>query len=154
MKFLALATALVMSAATAASADPPRTYDRDHDADHVTFTRDHYARYNQSHWARDFHGRWAPFSQIAAIRGEKQFSPSINNNRYRKIRVEAVRGQPMISKVTIEFNNGAIQAVDMNTSLQAGSGEVIDLNGDVRQIHRVIVYSDPQTRGSYTVYGA
>jgi hypothetical protein len=60
----------------------------------------------------------------------------------------------MITQVKIEFENETLQTVDMNTTLPAGAGEVIDLNGDVRQIRRVIVYTAPQSRGSYTVYGA
>jgi len=157
MRTMALLTALAMSAATAAYADPPRTYDRDHDHDHdhdANITRDHYDRYTHSHWAKDFHGRWAPLTQIGAIRGERQFGPAYNNKGFRKIRVEAVRGEPMITQVKIQFMNDTLQVVDMNMSLPAGAGEVIDLNGDVRQIRRVIVYTDPQTRGAYTVYGA
>jgi hypothetical protein len=161
MKTIALWTALVMAASTAAYASPtgrvadrndaPRTNDHDHDG---AVAHEHYDRYDRSRSGRDFHGRWVPLAQIASGRGERQFGPSINNNRFRKIRVEAVRGEPMILKVTIQFTNDSVQMLDVNTNLRSGAGEVIDLNGDVRQIRRVIVYSDPQTRGSYTVYGA
>jgi hypothetical protein len=162
---MALLTTLAMTTATAAYADPQRDYDRDHDRDRaydrdrdrnheITVSRDHYDHYGRSHWARDFRGRWMAMAQIAGTRDERQFGPSINNNRFRKIRVEAVRGVPMITQVKIEFENSTVQTVDMNTSLPAGAGEVIDLNGDVRKIRRVIVYTAPQSRGSYTVYGA
>ena len=158
MRLMTLFTTLALTAATAAYAAPPRDYDhdrdRDRDRDHeVTVNRDHYDHYGRSHWARDFHGRWRPLAQIAGTRDERQFGPSINN-RYRKIRVEAVRGAPMITQVKIEFENETLQTVDMNMTLPAGAGEVIDLNGDVRQIRRVIVYTAPHSRGSYTVYGA
>jgi hypothetical protein len=156
---MALLTALAMAVPAAALADPPRTSDRDRDRDRDhdhdgSATRDHYDHYNQSHWSREFHGRWVAFAPLGGIRGERQFGPSINNNRYRKIRVEAVRGEPMITQVKIQFTNDSVQVLDVNTNLRAGAGEVIDLNGDVRQIRRVIVYSDPKSGGQYTVYGA
>jgi hypothetical protein len=162
MRIMALLTALAMTAPMAAYADPPRTYDRgrdrsdrDRDRDHeITVNRDHYDHYGQSHWSRDFRGRWMPLTQLGGIRGERQFGPSINNNHFRKIRVEAVRGEPLITQVKIQFANDAVQVVDMNATLPSGSGEVIDLSGDIRQIRRVIVYTAPQSRGTYMVYGA
>jgi hypothetical protein len=34
------------------------------------------------------------------------------------------------------------------------TGEVIDLNGGVRRVNRIIVYTDGQARGAYSIYGA
>jgi hypothetical protein len=159
MRTIALLTALVMSAATAAYADPPRTYDRDRDRDRdreagvsVTVSRDHYDHYGQSRWSREYHGRWTPLSPYATLPNTRQFVPA-GNQHFRKLRIEGLRGEPMIAKVAIQFDNGATQIIDVNTSFPAGAGEVLDLAGGVRSVHRVIVYSEPHSRGSYTVYG-
>jgi hypothetical protein len=155
MKRIATLTTLVMSIATAAYAQP-RVYDRDRVRDRgheVVITHDRYEHYGQSRWARDFHGRWVPFAPYGSVRGERQFVPGVNN-RFRMVRIEGLRGEPTILKVTVEFDNGTAQMVDMNTSLPSGTGEVLDLTGNVRSVKRVIVYDDPRSRGLYTVYGA
>ena len=163
MKRIAILTTIAMSIATAAYAQPrvydrdrDRTYDRDHAYDRghdVVITHDRYDRYGQSRWARDFHGRWVRFANYGSVRGSRQFVPGVNN-RFRMLRIEGLRGDPTILKVTVEFENGSTQMVDMNTSLPSGTGEVLDLAGNVRSVKRVIVYDDPRSRGYYTVYGA
>ena len=160
MKSIALWTVLAMTASTMAFASPTgRVADRDEPhlsgraGIEVTINRDHYDRYGDSHWSRDFKGRWAPLTPSTSARGWSQFLPTASRH-YRKLRIEGLRGQATITKVAIQFDNGTTQIVDMNTPLPGGTGEVLDLTGGVRTVHRVIVYSDPQTRGTYAVYGA
>lgn len=152
MKTLALITALTVGGTTAALAQPavrvevrePIVYVRE---------RDHYDRYQDSHIHRDFRGRWTPLARAYSAQSERQFI-HVNNGALRKLRVEAVRGRPVIEKVVIEFADRTTQAVEINSTLDNGQGEVIDLNGGTRRVNRVIVYTNPRARGSYSVYGA
>jgi len=163
MKRIALITALATAIPAAAYASPggrvadrnvpQQTYYRDRDRAEVTFTRDHYDRYNNSHVANDFRGRWVPLARGFSARSDRQFI-NAGNGRFRKIRIEAVRGEPVVTKIAIEFADQTTQAIDLDARLRAGGGEVIDLNGGVRRVHRIIVYTDPNGRGAYSVYGA
>jgi hypothetical protein len=167
MRAMAILTALAMAASTAAYADPPRTYDRDrdhydwdrdYDRDRDRYyegnlTRDHYDRYDRSHWYREHHGRWAPITRGNARTGRTDFFLP-TRQRYRKIRIEAIRGEPVIAKVGIEFANGGTQVVYVNAALPVGAGEVIDLTNDTRTVTRVIIDANPQSRGQFAVYGA
>jgi hypothetical protein len=164
MKRIALFAALATAVPAVAFAQnvPQQTYDRDRDRDHVrdrdrdhqdAYNRDHYDRYDRSHWATDFRGRWVPLASGYSGRTDRQFI-NVGNGRYRKIRIEAVRGEPVVTKIAIEFADHTTQAVDLDSRLTRGAGDVIDLNGGVRQIHRIIVYTDRRGGGSYSVYGA
>lgn len=164
MKRLALLTAIAMgvplAAAAPALADPavrvivrddlPKTYQRDRD---VNWNRERYDRWEGSRWQRD-RGRWEPLARGYDSRTERQFIKPGNNGRFRKLRIEGVRGEPVIMKIAIEFADKTGQVVEYRESLPAGTGEVIDLNGGDRRISRIIVYTDPRSRGSYSVYGA
>jgi hypothetical protein len=166
MKRIAFLTALAMSIPAAAYAspqvrtadrdDPPRPYVRDHDRDRDDpgWNRERYERYEQSHWARDFHSRWVPLARGYNARTDRQFITLAGNGRYHKLRIEGVRGEPVILKIAIEFSDRTGQAVESREALPAGTGEVIDLNGGERRINRIIIYTDPHSRGSYSVYGA
>ena len=158
MKRIALFTALAMAIPVAVYAQnvPQQTYERDRvrDRDHQdAYNRDHYDRYDHSHWNADFRGRWVPLARGYSARADRQFI-NVGNGRYRKIRIEAVRGEPVVTKIAIEFADKTTQAVDLDSRLTRGAGDVIDLNGGVRQIHRIIVYTDRRAGGSYSVYGA
>jgi len=167
MRRIALLTALVVSAPLAAYAAPQvrvadrddtrKDQDHDRDRDHdrnANWNRERYDRYDRSHWAKDFHGRWVMLARANDARSERQFIHVDGAGRYRKLRIEGVRGEPVIAKIGIEFSDGTNQVVDYRESLPAGAGEVIDLNGGDRRISRIMVYTDPHSRGSYAVYGS
>jgi hypothetical protein len=135
-----------------AFAQPSRVYVRDRDAE-VTWSRDRYDRYDDSRWSRDFRGRWVPIARGYSASTDRAFI-KLRGEPFRRIRIEAVRGRPVIQKIAIEFQNRETQAVDLDMRLRRGEGEVIDLHGGERRINRIIVYTDPRSRGSYTVYGA
>jgi hypothetical protein len=176
MRGIALLTTLAMSA-TAVYAQPARVdddvrapwRDRNHDNDpngqwsydrydrydrynpNAQWTRDRYDRYSDSHWARDFRGRWMALGRAYSAQPQHQFV--LGRERLSKLRIEGVRGEPVIQSITVEFGDGSTQAVDLGMRLPRGTGEVIDLNGGVRRIHRVIVYTDTRSRGAYALYG-
>jgi len=161
MKRIALLSALAMSIPAAAYAWPigrtaerenqPRIYYRDRDAG---WTRERYDRYENSHWARDFRSQWVPLARGYSAHTDRQFIHVAGTGRYRRVRIEAVRGEPVILQIAIEFADKTTQVVKYREALSAGTGEVIDLNGGDRRINRIIVYTDPRSRGAYSVYGA
>jgi hypothetical protein len=145
-RLTAFATALVLTAAsTAALADirvegrTEITYDRG---------RDHYDKFEPGHWGN---GRWATIAHGNGTDGRREFMLGANNS-YRKLRIEATRGEPAIEKLAINFGDGSTQVVQMNSTLAGGGGDVIDLQGDRRKVLRVIVYPMARTRGAYSVY--
>jgi hypothetical protein len=143
MKSMTLAAALLMAVPVAAYADPPQTQsDR-------AFEHERYDRWNDSHWSRDYHGRWRSFGQTYNARNDRQL---INlNGRYHMLRLQAVRGEPAINRVVVQYNDGDTQTVELNSRLTGGAGEVIRLDPG-RAIRRVTVFTEPTTRGQYSVY--
>jgi hypothetical protein len=120
---------------------------------HYDRGRAHYDRYEDSHWHRDFQGRWVTIAEGTGADGRREFWLNKDNRRYGKLRIEAVRGAPAIEKIAVNFGNGATQVIPINSRLEPGGGEIIDLDGDERRVTRVIVYPLPRSRGVYTVYG-
>lgn len=145
MKTFALSAALLMAVPVAAYADPPQTQsDRDR-----AFEHERYDRWNDSHWSRDYHGRWRSFGQTFSARRDRQL---INlNGHYHMLRLQAVRGEPNIERVVVQYSDGDTQTVELNSRLGDGAGEVIRLD-DSRRITRVTVYAEHNTRGLYAVY--
>jgi hypothetical protein len=152
MRRIALLTAIAIAAPVAAFAQPSRVEVRDRDAQ-VTWTRDRYDRYDDSRWSRDFRGRWAPIARNYNTSTDRQFI-KLRGEQFRRIRIQGVRGRPVIQKIAIEFMNRETQAIDLDMRLRRGEGEVIDLQGGERRINRIIVYTDTRSRGSYSLYGA
>lgn len=159
MRSIALSTALLMAIPVAAYADQPvpqqvdrdRDHDRDRDRDHDrAFDHERYDRWHDSHWAQDFHGRWRTAGRTFNARNDRQFI-NLGGGRYHMLRLEAVRGEPEIDRVTILFTDGTSQTVDLDARLTEGAGEVVRLDPD-RRIRRVIVFTEPNTRGLYSVW--
>ena len=161
MKSIALLTVLAAAVPATALADPVQTYQRDRDShdydrdrDHDradAFRHEHYDRFGTSHWATE-RGRWTRLVRANAASGRREFWTG-TQNRYRTFRLESLSGEPMIGKIAINFADGGKQVVQLNASMPAGSGEVIDLQGRERHVTRIIVYADPRSRGAYAIYG-
>jgi len=143
-RLTAFATALLLTASTAALADVRVegriTYDRG---------RDHYDRWEPGRWGSN---RWVEIAHGNSHDGRREFMLGAGNV-YRKLRIEATRGEPAIEKLAINFGDGSTQVVPMNSTLAGGGGDVIDLQGDRRKVLRVIVYPLPHSRGAYAVFG-
>jgi hypothetical protein len=71
--------------------------------------------------------------------------------RFSHLRIEGVRGAPVINRITIQYMDDKSQIVNLNARLPRGTGEVIRLNGH-RPIKRVIVYTEPGYGGAYSVF--
>lgn len=165
MKRIAILTTLIALATSTVAFAQVRTVDRDRDRDRDRevrvevrtgdhgWTRDHYDRYDRSRYSREFRGRWVPLARAYSAQSERQFI-ELKGQAFRRLRIEGARGNPVIVKIGIEFGDGSVQAVDFNSRLSRGAGEVIDLNGGTRRIERIIVYTEPRRGGSYTIWGA
>jgi hypothetical protein len=155
MKSILVSALLATIPATLYAAPPERVAQREvqtYDRDRGTWNREHYDRWNNSRWAHDYHGRWRMIGSYNNARQDRQ-SISVAGQRLHKLRIEAVRGEPRIERVTLMFLDGSSQTIDVSTRLEQGSGEVIDLDSD-RRIRRVIVEAAPRTRGVYAVYAS
>jgi len=151
MKTIALLTAVTLGVPAAATyAQPARVQVEVRDR---AWQHDRYDSYDQSHWNREFRGRWVSLGNGYKAYNARQQIAVDPNNRYRKIRIEGTSGAPMVTRVMVEFGNGQRQVVDLNERLNGGAGSVIDLNGDTRHIRRIVVQTDGRSRGEYAVYG-
>jgi hypothetical protein len=147
MKTFALSAALLVAVPVAVYADPPRVVEHDRDAHALEHER--YDRWNDSHWSRDYHGRWRSYGQTFNARNDRQL---INlNGKYRVLRLQAVRGEPQIDRVVVQYVDGDTQTVELNSQLGDGAGEVIRLDPS-RRINRVTVFTQRNARGLYSVY--
>lgn len=184
MKYIALSTALALAIPAAVGAQPrghapdqdtsQQTYDRDRspypDRERYPYPyrdrspypdreryrdryyqRYHYDRYDHSRWERDL--PWIFLARRHSGDSDRQVI-DLGGRRLRALRIEAVRGAPAILGLDIEFESGAVQAVALDARLPRGAGEVIDLAGRERRIQRIVVYTDPGSRGMYMVFGA
>jgi hypothetical protein len=122
---------------------------------HYDRGRAHYDRYEDSHWNREFTGRWVTIAEGTGADGRREFWLNKDNkeagHRFAKLRLEATRGEPAIEKIAVNFANGATQVIPINSRLAPGSGEILDLDGDERRVVRVIVYPFARSRGVYSV---
>ncbi|HEU0036503.1 MAG TPA: hypothetical protein VFQ53_38085 [Kofleriaceae bacterium] len=120
-------------------------------------SRPAYATYQTApahqHQPARFAERWVTLGDRLSADDHRQFINLLGRGEFRAIRVEAVRGAPVINQVAIEFSDGQTQVVKMNSRIPPGAGQTIDLNGGARQINRIIVYSEPGYGGAYSVFG-
>lgn len=116
--------------------------------------RHHYNRFDRDRWVRGFRNPWVTLAYDYSGRSQRQF---INlrgrGGRFSVLRIEGERGAPVINQIAIQYLDGDVQKVRLDARLPAGEGEVIQLDGR-RRIQRVIVYTHPGYRGTYSLYGA
>jgi hypothetical protein len=157
MKRIAFLTTLIIGASSVAYAQPAPyrhgEYDRHGDYDRRdTNAREAYDRYDRSHWARDFRGRWVMLADRYSANAKRQFINLRGRSGFDRLRIEAARGTPVINQVAIEYTDGNVQKVRLDARLPQGAGQVIRLNR--QPIQRIIVYSEPGYGGQYSVFGA
>jgi hypothetical protein len=58
----------------------------------------------------------------------------------------------VIRRIRIDYLDNTREVLRVNAQLERGQGQVIDLPRD-RRIDRIVVVTDPRSRGLYTVYG-
>jgi hypothetical protein len=97
--------------------------------------------------------RWVRLAPIQTARQQtQQIMLNGNHQRLHKLRIKAVRGAPVIHRVTIDYLNRDAQVVTVNSRIVRGTGEVIRIDPNSR-IQRIIVYTEPRYGGAYSVFG-
>jgi hypothetical protein len=99
--------------------------------------------------------RWVTIADRYSADSNRQFINLRGQEAYRRIRIEASRGAPVIKQVGIEYADSRdTQVIRIDERLAPGQGRTIDLHGGRRPIQRIIVYTQPEYGGAYSVYGA
>lgn len=97
--------------------------------------------------------RWTLLDTQNGRAGRNVISVS-TDQRFTKLAIKATRGSAMIDKVVVTFANGRSQTIDLNERIVAGDyGKQIDLNGNSRQITKIVVVSKGRA-SSYQVLAA
>jgi hypothetical protein len=98
---------------------------------------------------------WVTLADAYSADSERQFINLLGRGgEFHRLRIEGVRGAPVITRVAIEYMDRDMQVVDLNQRLSRGEDEVIRLNGRGQRINRIIVYTDPaRGGGKYSVFG-
>jgi hypothetical protein len=74
--------------------------------------------------------------------------------KFGRLRVDADKGTVIVRRVKIYFKDGKQQVVDVDRSLNARRKSAeIDLKAP-HEIDRIVVTTEPQTNGEYTIYGS
>lgn len=162
MKRILLITALSIAGSMSASAQPYRPAPspqvdrrddhRDYDgADYFERERAPYQRFDRTRWHRDFQSRWVTLASGYSATTTRQNLP-MNGRSYDRLRIEGVRGNPMITQIQVIYTNGTIQKIDLGVRLGNGGGEVLRLNAS--PIQRIVVNVEPRFGGAYSLHAA
>ena len=155
MRKLALFTTLVLTASAGSAIAGPwdwaRDWSRDHDRDSGDRYRD---RHGDQHWSHDARGRWVPLARHASGSApQQQIVLQGQGGPMRRLNIQADRGAPVVTRVTVEFMDGqAPQITNINRRLPSGANEVIRLSRN-DGVKRIIVYTEPRFGGAYSVFG-
>jgi len=74
------------------------------------------------------------------------------HDRMHMLRITAVRGAPVITRVTIDYLDQQPQVISLNSRIGRGGDEVIRLDARA-PIQRITIYTEPRYGGAYTVFG-
>jgi hypothetical protein len=161
MKRILLITALSVAGTMSVSAQPyrqapspqvDRRDDRDYDGtDYFERERAPYQRFDRTRWHRDFRSRWVTLANGYAANTTRQNLP-LRGQTFDRLRIEGVRGNPVITQVQIIYTNGTIQKIDLDARFPVGAGEVLRLNAS--PIQRIVINTDPRSGGAYSLHGA
>ena len=154
MRKLALFTTLVLTASAGSALASPWDWSRQwsHDHDDYDDTSDE-GPVTHQHWAHDARGRWVPLARHKSAFTNHQIVLQGEGGPMRRISIQADRGAPVVTRVTVEFIGGQTpQITNVNRRLPSGTNEVISLNRN-RGVKRIIVYTEPRFGGAYSVFG-
>ncbi|HEY5937374.1 MAG TPA: hypothetical protein VIU61_22155 [Kofleriaceae bacterium] len=142
MRRLALLTTLALAGGTLTAAAEPQWRDRD---------RDYRDGYGYREVRRD--RGWTQLAPVHTGRIQtQQIMLNGNHQRLHKLRIQAVRGAPVVTRVTIDYMHREAQVVPVNSRVSRGEGTVIRIDPNAR-IQRILVYTEPRYGGAYTVLG-
>lgn len=62
-------------------------------------------------------------------------------------------GEPEIAQVQIEYMDKSVKKVDLNKRFVPGDGQVVELREN-RPIEKIIFFMDPDSKGTFEIFGA
>ena len=140
MRRLALLTTLALAGGTLTAAAQPRWRDRGY--------RDDYG-YREVRRDRG----WTQLAPVHSARTQtQQIMLNGNHQRLRKLRIQAVHGAPVVTRVTIDYMHRPAQVVQVHARVGRDNGTVIRIDPNA-SIQRILVYTEPRYGGAYTVLG-
>jgi hypothetical protein len=101
--------------------------------------------------------RWMQLDTASSSRFGRTVIDVNTKLRFSKLKLEALRGVSSIDKVLVTYGNGRTQTIELDKRLGgfgAQSFAVIDLNGNARQITKIVILSKSRTRASYSISAA
>lgn len=77
----------------------------------------------------------------------------VTDRPFSQLLLKAVDGEPQIESLEIQYMDDDLKQVTVHRKLLAGDGQVIELqqNGVIK---RITVFTQPDSHGSYTIFGA
>jgi len=66
--------------------------------------------------------------------------------------IKGVAGEPEIDRVQVEYVDKNVKSVELNKRFVPGDGQVIQLK-EARPIEKIIVYTDPDSAGTFEIFG-
>lgn len=125
---------------------------RDYDgADYFERERAPYQRFERTRWHREFQSRWVTLANGYAANTTRQNLP-LRGQTFDRLRIEGVRGAPVITQVQVIYTNGTIHKIDLGARFPVGTGEVLRLNAS--PIQRIVINTDPRAGSAYSLHGA
>ena len=142
MKILAISGLLLAAFASDVTAAPSK----DETAERVSYTNDASSKRS----ATNPEGEWVELASPTPVSHGREFITV--DGRFAQLRIDAAKGRPIIKSVRIVYANGKDRVVRIGRTLSGKQRTaVVELSG--ARIEHIVVQTDTQSRGSYTVTG-
>ena len=77
----------------------------------------------------------------------------VTDRPFSQLMLKAVDGEPQIETLEIQYMDDNLKQVTVHRKLLAGDGQVIELR-ERAVIKKITVFTQPDSHGSYTIFGA
>jgi hypothetical protein len=149
-KLTALITSIVLGASATAMARPVRLGD-----DHWRERQE--LRLDQERFTgvRHYRPTWTALSSATRLAdGRDVVVVGEQQGRFTQLRFQTTQGSTLIDRVLIRFSDGRWQTADLGARIAPGNPMVeLPLDGDRKQIDRIIVLGDARGRAAYQIFG-
>jgi hypothetical protein len=99
-------------------------------------------------------GEWVEIaSEMPAKHGTQFVIVGKEAGSFSKLRVDGAKSKTIVRKVKVVFTDGKVKTVQLDKTLAKGKSTLVDL-GDPKAIDRVVITTNPNTRGEYAIYGS
>ena len=96
---------------------------------------------------------WVPLAERYTANTDRQdIEVGGQIGRFRLLRLQAVRGRPVIHRLDVEFLDRTHRQYNIESALDQG-GIVVRLHGGQRGIRRITVFTEPSHHAAYEIFG-